>query len=412
MQIPGENIEKFLIEILNEFFDHKTVMKFTKKSLMLDPAKTKDPSKLSARKNEHTGTVIKISEQIDLIITLAENKLSLEKFLELLHRIGQYSISTGEFTTAVYIYEKILSKSKGKKGLDLFTANSYRSLAEVFSRQAVWEISFAYINRAKEIYSKHNNKEGYADCENLIGTIYGDLGNLAEAQIHFEKAYSLVVRNRSDKHLTSKIKMNLGIINNIRGNINKALDFYRNALVDFESMKDYKRIAEIRHNLGMLYCKQQKYKLAHSEFDKSIKLSEKSGDMQTLGFSYLGKANAYAVQKEYFLGEDFAEKALEVCQELKDMLSIADTYKIKGVIQRELKNFEVSEHYLTTSLRLNKELKNQLNKAETEKEIGILYMETGKKTESKNYLRRSIRYYTRIGDIEEAAGIKNLIDSL
>ena len=404
-------MEKFLLEILFEFFDRKTALKFSKRNLIPVPGKQHITSKQYARDIQKPGLFNMISEQIDLVITLAENNLPLDKFLELLLRLGQFSINTSEFTAAVYIYEKILSKTKGKRELDSYTAFSYKSLADVFSRQAVWEISFGYIRRASDIYEKENNYEGLADCENLAGTIYGDLGNLVKAQLHFEKAYSLITDKEVNKHLVSKIKMNLGIVNNIRGDIEKSLDFYKSALSDYKALNDVKRIAEMYHNLGMLYSKQGKFNNAHKEFDRSIKLSKKVGNLQTLGFSYIGKANIYAIQKEYYLGENFAEKALEVCHELNDLLSIADTYKIKGIIQRELGNFELSEQYLSTSLRLNKELKNQLNKAETEKELGFLFKETGKSGDSKNYFRKAKRYFTLIGDKEESARIKAILFS-
>ena len=398
-----------LLEILLGFFDKKTVAKFSKKYIMPKLSSNANSSQLYLSEKVEPSNFLKVNVQIDLIITYAEDNLPFQKFIELLHQLGEYSISTGEFSSAVYIFEKILHKTRAKSELLIFTAHSFRSLGEVFSRQALWEISFNYIKRAIEIYSKLKNPEGIAECENLLGTIYGDLGNLSDAQVHFEKAYSMLKGKLLKSKLASKIKTNLGIVSNIAGNFKKALEYYKSALVDFETAKDLRRMAEVRHNLGMLYGKINKYNSAHKEFNTSIKLSQKLGDLQTLGLSYIGKANLYAVQKEFPLGDEFARKALEVCHESKDMLSIADIYKIQGIIQRELHNYDNAATYLLTSLRLNKELKNQLNKAEAELELGKLFKQIGDEMESKNYFRSAIKYYKRIGDHQEIDRINELL---
>ncbi len=402
-------MENVLLEILKGFFNSRTAVKFSEKNIMPKVSHKANTSRLTTSRKSEPSSFSKVNVQIDLIITYAEDNLPLQKFVELLLQLGEYSICTGEFSSAVYIFEKILSKTKINQELKNFTAHSYRSLGEIFSRQALWEISLNYIKRAIEIYSKLENTEGIAECENLLGTIYGDLGNLSDAQIHFEKAHSMLNGKLVKSLLASKIKTNLGIINNIQGDLEKALEYYMSALSDYENTKDLRRMAEVRHNIGMLYSRLSKFNSAHKEFNHSIKLSQKLGDLQTLGLSYIGKANLYAVQKEFSLGDEFARKALEICHETKDMLSIADIYKIKGIIQRELGNYDNATNYLLTSLRLNKELKNQLNKAETELELGMLFKKTGKEIESKTYFRNAKRYYNRIGDNREIERINELL---
>ncbi len=404
----GENIDKQLFKILQKYFNNKSVAKFFKKSITPASSVKAKSAKSILKEKKDIAYSVKTNVQTDLIITFAEGKLPLEKFVKLLLHLGDHAISTGEFSTAVYLYEKVLSKLRTHKDLEVYVADSYRSLGEIFSRQAVWEISFSYIRRAIEIYARLGNRAGLADCENLLGTIYGDLGNIKEAQAHFEKAFSLLSSRTGNSLLVSKIKTNLGIVNNISGNYETALKHYKSALTYFESIKDTKRMAEVRHNLGMLYSKLHKYERAHKEFNRSISLSKKSVDLQTHGLSLIGKASLYAIQKEFSLSDDCARKALEVCHEIKDMLSIAEVYKIQGIIQRELCNYDNAATYLLTSLRINKELKSQLNKAEVELELGVLFKEIGKEVESKDYYRRALRYFKRIGDKEEVDKIKKL----
>ena len=413
LKIFGENREKYLENILLKFFTKKVVEEFKLKFFVSRTLNEKNTSKSIGDKNQikiEINNYFKITSQIDLIITFAENNLPTNKFLELLLQLGKFSVFTSDFSSAVYIYEKIIGLSKGNKNLDKIKAESLLALGEVFSKQALWGISFNYIKEANLIFKRVNNIKGLVSCENLLGSIYGETGNLDKSKMHFENAITLL-KKKPDVNLKGKIEINLGIINTMQENYESALKHYKSALYNFDPIKDEKRIAEIRHNLGMLYSKTQKYNLALREFNNSIKLSTKNGDLQTLGFSYLSKAFIYATQKNYKLGDAFAEKALEVCHKTNDRLSIADIYKIKGIIQREIMDYSLAENYLNTSLRINKELKNEMNKAETEFELGVLYSNMNKKGESKSSFNNALKYYTKIGAYHEIKLIENLLTS-
>ncbi|MCL5027848.1 MAG: tetratricopeptide repeat protein [Bacteroidetes bacterium] len=414
LKIFGENREKLLENILYKFFNKTIVEEFRLKFLTKRTLGEKNLGESVSDKEQikiEINNYFKITSQIDLIITFAENNLPSGKFLELLSQLGRFSITTTEFSSAVYIYEKIIGLSKGNKNLDKISAESLLALGEIFSKQALWGISFNYIKEANLIFKRLNNIKGLINCENLLGTIYGETGNLDKSKVHFEKAL-LLLKKKFEANLKGKIEINLGIINTIQGNFESALKNYKNALNNFNPIKDARRVAEIRHNIGMLYSKSNKYNLALREFNSSIKLSMKNGDLQTLGFSYLSKAFIYAVQKEYNLGEAFADKALEVCHKTNDRLSIADIYKIKGIIQRGSKKYSLAENYLHTSLRINKELKNELNKAETEIELGVLYSHMNKKGESRNYFNNAKHYYSKIGAMQELKQIENYLTGI
>jgi tetratricopeptide (TPR) repeat protein len=411
MNAPKREKENSLKVILSGFFDRQTVLDFTREF----PAKTN----VSNKPQISTKYVNLLASQpidlsfdntpIDFIITKAEAILSEGKLLKLLSGLGNYTIVSGESTSAVYIFEKLLAITKAKPKANLLTARTLLSLGNVFSRQALWGISLNYINEAYSIFKKLNNKNGCADCENLLGSIYGELGNLKQAQIHFEAALAFL-KNNNDACLKGKIEINLGIINNIEGHYESAFKYYKSALKTFNARKDLQRVAEIRHNLGMLNSKMHKYELAIKEFDRSISLSSKWKYLYTLGISYLGKAVVHAIKEDYQLSDLFAGKALEVCHKINDRLSVADIYKVKGIIHRDTRNYELAENYLLTSLRINEELNNEMNKAETEFELGILYKHMGNSGKSITYFGNAKKYFIKIGAADEVKEINKLAD--
>ena len=408
--MPKREKEDNFKNILKEFFDKYTPPVLNAK-LPGNSSSTGNPknSKISAEYiSSESLKLIQTDLQIDFIITKAETELTEDKLLSLLSRLGNYFINSGEFTPAVYIFEKLVATSNSKDKLTKTTGDALLSLADIFSRQALWGISLNYINEAYKVYKKLNNNKGCADCENLLGTIHGELGNLSQAYIHFEKSL-FFLRNRKNNSIKGKIEINLGIINNIQGNYDLALNYFHKALEKFTALKDTKRVAEIRHNLGMLHSKTHQYQNAIREFNQSISLSEKRKFQSTLSLSYLGKAVIYAIQENYNLSNLFADKALEICHKVNDRLSIADIYKVQGIIHRDTKNYELAENYLLTSLRINKELNNSMNKAETEFELGLLYKLKGKKSDSILFFLNARKYFLKIGALKELKEIDKLL---
>jgi len=115
-------------------------------------------------------------------------------------------------------------------------------------------------------------------------------------------------------------------LNNITGNTKEAEKNYREALAKFEKFEDKRRIAETRHDLGMLFTKIGDYKSALSQFNISIKESSKDKNLLALAISYLGKAYIYTEMNELNLATDFIEKGVEISSHLNDRLTIADVY--------------------------------------------------------------------------------------
>jgi tetratricopeptide (TPR) repeat protein len=335
--------------------------------------------------------------QFDLLLTFAEKKLSRSKLIDLILYLGEALIIKGELNLAVNVYKYLLYITKQQKELENIYAYALVALGDIYSRQAMWKESFGSINCAKKKFDKQKDMKGSARCENLLGTIYGDRGELNKAKSHFEKSLNYL-NEKEDVPLIGMLEINLGIINSIQAKYDNAFTFYKRALIKFEQLKDYRRIAEIRHNIGMLFIHREEFATALKEFDQSITISLRHSLLTVLSIAYLGKAQIYTQLNDYPLAEAFAEKTFEVSRQINDRLTTADVYKIKGIIERKKKHFKSSESYLLTSLRINEELENQMNLAESSYEIGILYDEMKRYKEADKYLQISLAYYKKIKD--------------
>lgn len=409
MSNSTQNIHPIIEETLKNFLDKAEKKEFlrilsgeTKTESVIKDAKVRDQINFEINSGSQTRY------QVDLLITFAESKYDTEKLIEFFIYLGQLSITSGENQIAVEIYEKIINLCDGKRGTADIIANAFLAIGEVYSRQAQWELSVTYLDKAITIFKEENDIKGNIHCQNIFGTIQGDQGNLEKAKEHFENALAALERIK-DIALVGKIEINLAIINNMQSNYNEAISYLKRALLNFENLEDLKRISEVKHNLGMVYTKKKEYSAAISEFDYSIDASMRSNYLQNLGITYISKAYVYTHLKDLDLAEAFSNKAMEIAHKVNDKLSIAEVYKVKGIISRNRRQYEVSENSLLTSYRLNKELSNQLNLAETAQELGILFKQKRESDKSNQYFNEALSYFRKINAVADIQELEKLI---
>jgi len=397
-------------EALKNFFDK------AEKKDFLNKLKGEVPSQETAKDSSTRDRIIEISTspqtryQLDQLITFAESRLPEDKFIEFLIYLGQHTIIAGENSIAIEIHDKIIRLCGDKTGMANITANALLALGEVYSRQAQWELSITYLDKSIKIFRDENDTKGNIHCQNILGTIHGDQGNLNKAKEHFENAL-IALQEMKDTALIGTIEINLGIINNMQGNYNEALSFLKRALLNFEKVGDLRRVAEIKQNLGMVYSKKKEYSTAINEFNESIELSIRSSYLQNLGIAYINKANVYLQLADIDLAGAFADKAMEIANKINDKLSIAEVYKIKGIISNHKNQIDAAENSLLTSYRLNKDLSNQLNLAEVACELGIFFKKKGDTKKGNKYLSEALGYFRKIDSKADVLYLEKLMSN-
>lgn len=322
-----ELIHKNIREVAENYFKKSDIREFNSFCEQLNYSST---SKDEASESNNKNSLI-FKTQVDLLITFASNRLEQEKLITLLLHLSKTSITIGEFSTAIEIAEKLAEITEGEKEYENILANALLTIGEIKSRQAEWELSFSHLRRAKELFLKRKDFIGAAKCENIIGTIYGDMGGLKHAVESFEEALNLA-QDKDDFIMQGKVEVNLGIVNTILGKYDEALTFFRRSLLNFDKVGDDKRLAEIHQNLSMVYLKKGEYDLASKEVDEAISVSRKINYLQELGISYITKALVCTKTFDFNLANAFADRAMEVAYKLSDKLTIAEVYRIKGMI--------------------------------------------------------------------------------
>jgi hypothetical protein len=342
--------------------------------------------------------------KIDRSITLSEKALPTDKFYEFLLDLGRLCLAGGRINLANEIFRKVKNNSRKT----LHQAESLVGLADVFSRRADWQKSLRTIEDAGSFYKKLDDKSGHANCENFLGIIYGELGNLSIAKEHLLNSRSLL-NPEKDMELAANLDMNLGIIENLQGNKIESIKHLKNALAGYKKLGNNRRIAETRHNLGMVYLETCDYDSALESLDEGIEIAKQGRFMSILCVIYLAKSQILVEKNDIYNAAGFADKALEISNTTDDKLTSADIYRVKGIIERNRANYTDAKTYLLNSLRMNKSLRNTRNIAETSLEMGLLNAAIGNESEKTVWLQKALGYYSEIDATDKVKMIEKLL---
>lgn len=329
--------------------------------------------------------------RVDRIITFSEKSLSTEKFCKMLIEIARICLSEAKIDLA----NEIFRKARKLTNSDLTKAESLLGVADVFSRKAKWTKSLEALHEAKALFKSKSDYRGLAKCENLLGTIFGELGDISKAKKHLLTSLSLI-NSDEDLELAANLYSNLGIVYNIQENPEVSINHFNKALAIYNKLNKHKSATEASLNIGIVHYESEKYDASLNALDNAIETAKTGNFISVLCITYLAKAQVLIKLNDFYYAAEFADKALEISHDSDDKLTLADIYRVKGIIERNLENYAVSETYLLNSLRINKSLNNELNIAETSIELGLLYEKMNDADSKNSYLNKSQEYYKTI----------------
>ena len=328
---------------------------------------------------------------IDRIITFSQIRLNSEKFAIFLIELAHICLSEGKLDIASEIFRKANKHTNNNQT----KAETLLGMADVFSCRAKWSKSLDTLKKAKSLFKSAADDRGLAKCENVLGTIYGELGDISKAKKHFLTSLSLINRDK-DLDLTASLYTNLGIVNNIQGYHSDSLNHLNKALNIYNRLNKLKNAAEVNLNIGIVNLDSGNYPDAIAVLDSAIDVSKNENFISTLCIAYHIKSQVLIKLKDFYYASEFANKALEMSHDLDDRLTVADIYKVKGIIERHLGNYRIAETNLLNSLRINESMSNEMNIAETSFELGLLYEKMNDSPLSNTYLMKSKEYYQNI----------------
>ncbi|MDW8286890.1 MAG: tetratricopeptide repeat protein, partial [Flammeovirgaceae bacterium] len=268
----------------------------------------------------------KVIEYLEMALTVTREINDKQKETDVANLIGLSYLNIGKPKDALKYFVIIKDNLKSNPDQGAYVS-ALRRLTDIYQRVGDYENALKYNQEILEIKQKQNDLAGAATQLNYIGFLYKQLNRENEALKVFEDAVKLNRElNRPERDNTSLL-INIGVINQNKGNLNKALSTFQEVLNIAKSSGEPSEIANAEKYIAATYISMGDFNNARKYIEDAISNAKKAGRTDILESSYKRLAQIHKLAGN-------TKKALEVFEEyvqLKD--SLLEVEKRKQVEQ-------------------------------------------------------------------------------
>ena len=212
------------------------------------------------------------------------------------------------------------------EGMAYCTAKKYRTgLAWMYllnatfdEREGRLDIAGARLKEALTIFEEDKNTFGMANVYKSLGLTYGRKEDYAQAQkyvlLSLQKGKEL-----NDSGIIGSAYLKLGVINEKRNNLPKALEDYSKALILSEKANEKQEMCTILNNIGIVYGKMGDMKKALAYFTQALEVSRRSVRDVTI--------SVYALTNLSIANNQLGNRP-EALRNLEEAMTIIDKHKL------------------------------------------------------------------------------------
>ncbi len=247
-----------------------------------------------------------------------------------------------------------------------------------------------FCQKAITLFTIENNLQEIGRTNNLLGSAYFTLGEYTSAFNCFKKA-NTAANSSHDSLYIAKSLNNMGGTMQKKGQLDKAVEYYVQALHLYELMGNTSGAVGITNNIGAIYRKVGSLDKALLFYNKSIVNAEKSNDERSLASIYQNICAVYAEQKNLKEALIVCNKSFSINQKLNNQPGLVKNYIGFGNIYSALKNSREAADNFLKALNLSKSLGFRDEEASALLNLGHIELEKKKFANAKKYLTESFK---------------------
>jgi signal transduction histidine kinase/DNA-binding response OmpR family regulator len=277
----------------------------------------------------------------------------------------------------------MLAKQTRKQAIDISyekgIARSTYHVGLCYWHLGDYDLGILELNEGLKFAKKRKDIKLEAKCNNILGSIYRDIGELSTALKYYLIALE-TFESIKDEHTTGVVMKNISNLHFDLFDYDNALDYALKSVHILEKYENRYRIITIYYSLGNIYFKKENYKEALTYFFNCLELSEPNTANHALATSGIGKV--YYSTKELSKAQNYLMHAYEA-----------------GVTGNFFESFIISNFYLARIALDN-------NQAQSAKEALDKAMTSAKEHNRKHDIMSIHEYlskvYEHLGDIQNA----------
>lgn len=287
---------------------------------------------------------------------IKENNLEIDP--SFLNNIGVVYSQSDQLDEALEFFKEALkiAKKTGHEILSLVLSN----IAEVYIRKNNREVALEYNKKALKVYESNNADIRYlAQCYNIFGVIYKDMGQWDKALENFQTSLKMYQENKQ-KFLEAAVLYDIGKLYIAQEKREEAISYLQKAMKKVEKVNGHGLLRDILITLAETFEKDKNYKAAYDCLKRSNELNDKikNSELNEKLIQHMTEFKVEKAQKDAEIqrlrnerlirkNEETALKAKALAESYKDIKIIGEigqkitsTLDIKKVLNMVYKNIQ------------------------------------------------------------------------
>jgi len=254
-------------------------------------------------------------------------------------RMGLYFYHVGIIDSASYYYNKAYEIGKLKNNSKALM-DSYNNISQVFNYQGDYKKELEYLNKGLEMAISSNDDYSKGTFYHNIALSYIKLNEFDNAMISITKAIEInTILNKTDRLALNKTA--LGNIFAMQGDVDKAMNYFTEALQYYTKSGNLYGQVESNYNLGFSYYYLEDYIPAQKFFFEALRLSKTISLTSYEIDIYLSLSDVYNEQKDFKKALVYYKRYTELQDSLTKSTNVLLVSKIQSEYEYERNDIEI-----------------------------------------------------------------------
>lgn len=256
-----------------------------------------------------------------------------------------------------------------------------------------------YTDYAKEVGAHEEIIEGYK----LLG-IFKYIQTDYDSSLYFYHLSKQFAEETGDLQSIADVQSNIGLLENSRGNFQKAIEILTEACFIYDSLGIQSSKGRALINVAMSYESLNLLTQTEKVLNEAISIFRKTGDERDLAKCYVNLGLVKKEANELDSALVLYKEALTIMETANDSWGLSALYNNLGSIHWLLGDVEAAVEAYQQSIELKKQLGDKAGLFTTEKNLANIYRESGNPNKAKLELDKSYQEVIALGDAEVTKG--------
>ena len=310
---------------------------------------------------------------------------------------GERAEAAGDYPAAAAAYRAVAAVPD-----EPLAADAHFRLGRVTWRQGRFDAALAEFEIALTLATRIGDTELWARVENGIGAVHYARGEYASAR----RAYAASLARTSDDVMRGKTILNLGVIENIEGNFENALEHYERAYRLLSRSGDVASAALALHNRGMVEADLRRWDAAESSYLAALTLATESGNREMIARTLVHRSGILVERGVLRDAIEQCDQALAIYADVADEVGRGEALRWRGHALGRAGELAAAERSTGEALQIAVRSGARLLEAEAARDLGIIRGMLGDVEGGEKLLRRAHALFVTLGVPREIEAIE------